>query len=138
MDIITYTEKGKVVVTVMHVEGNIDASSSQAFQDKADKLIDGGAQFILVDLSFVPFVSSSGLRVLQHIYDRLRKQYPDLDVSDEDVKKGIQEGTYKSPLLKLLNPSNETSNTFQMSGFDMFIDIFKDKTTAIASFKQID
>lgn len=134
MDIKTYTEKGDVMVTVMHVDGNIDNSTYEAFQSKADELIGSGAHFILVDLSHVQFVSSAGMRALQHIYDRLRSLYPDSDVSAEKVKKGIREGTYKSPFLKLLNPSAEAAKTFEMTGFDMFIEIFTDKATAIASF----
>jgi anti-anti-sigma factor len=134
MDIKTYTEKGDVVVTVMHVDGNIDNSTYEAFQSRADELVDSGAHFILVDLSHVQFVSSAGMRALQHIYQRLRSRYPNSDISDEDVKKGIREGTYKSPFLKLLNPSKESAKTFEISGFDMFIEIFTDKDTAIASF----
>lgn len=134
MDIKTYTEKGDVVVTVMHVDGNIDNSTYEAFQSRADELIGSGTHFILVDLSHVRFVSSAGMRALQHVYDRLRSLYPNSDVSDENVKKGIREGTYKSPFLKLLNPSVEAAKTFEMSGFDMFIEIFTDKATAIASF----
>ena len=134
MDIKTYTEKGDVVVTVMHVDGNIDNTTYAAFQSKADELIEGGAHFILVDLSHVQFVSSAGMRALQYVYDRLRSLYPASDKSDEDVKKGIREGTYKSPYLKLLSPSKEAAKTFEMTGFDMFIEIFTDKNTAIASF----
>ena len=134
MDIKTYTEKRDVVVTVMHVDGNIDAATYEVFQSKADELIDSGAHFILVDLSHVPFVSSAGMRALQHIYNRLRSLYPDSDVSDEDVKKGIRAGTYRSPFLKLLNPSKEAAKTFEISGFDMFVEIFTDKDKAIASF----
>ena len=134
MDIKTFTEKGDVTVTVMHVDGNLDNSTYEAFQTRADELIDGGAHFILVDLSHVPFVSSAGMRALQHIYERLRSLHPDSDLSDEDVKKGIREGTYKSPFLKLLNPSKEAAKTFEMTGFDMFIESFTDKDAAIASF----
>ena len=134
MDIKTYTEKGDVMVTVMHVDGNIDNSTYEAFQSRADELIGSGTHFILVDLSHVRFVSSAGMRALQYVYDRLRSLYPNSDVSDENVKKGIREGTYKSPFLKLLNPSVEAAKTFEMSGFDMFIEIFTDKATAIASF----
>jgi len=134
MDIKTFTEKGDVMVTVMHVDGNLDNSTYQAFQSKADELIDGGAHFILVDLDHVPYVSSAGMRALQHIYDRLRRRYPASDISEEEVKRRIREGTYKSPFLKLLNPSAEAAKTFEMSGFDMFIEIFTDKAAAIASF----
>jgi len=134
MDIKTFTEKGDVIVTVMHLDGNLDNSTYEAFQSKANELIDNGAHFILVDLSHVPFVSSAGMRALQYIYDRLRTLHPDSDLSDEDVKTGIREGTYKSPFLKLLNPSKESAKTFEMTGIDMFIEIFTDKDTAIAAF----
>ena len=134
MDIKTFTEKGQVVVTVMHVDGNIDSSTYAAFQSKADELINDGAHYILVDLTHAPYVSSAGMRALQYIYQKLRALHPDSDMSDEDVKKGISAGTYKSPRLKLLNPSPESAKTFEMSGFDMYIEIFTDKAKAIASF----
>jgi len=134
MEIKTFTEKGQVLVTVMHVDGNIDSSTYKDFQSKADELIDNGAHYILVDLAHAPYVSSAGMRALQHIYEKLRALHPDSDVSNEEVKKGISAGTYKSPRLKLLNPSKEAAKTFEMSGFDMYIEIFTDKATAIASF----
>ena len=92
------------------------------------------AQFILVDLTHTPYVSSAGMRALQYIYEKLRILHPNSDASNEDVKKGISAGTYKSPRLKLLNPTKETAKTFEISGFDMYIEIFTDKTIAIASF----
>jgi len=134
MDIKVFVERGDVPVTVMHVDGNIDASTYTAFQSKADEIIKGGARYILVDLTHAPYVSSAGMRALQSVYDQLRALYPDSDVSREDVKKGIRAGTYKSPHLKLLNPSKEASATFEMTGFDMYIEIFTDKAEAIASF----
>ncbi len=134
MEIKTFTEKSDVVVTVMHVDGNIDSSTYSAFQSKADELIKSGAHYILIDLSHVPFVSSAGMRALQHVYEQLRRLHPDSDVSDEEVKQGIRAGTYKSPRLKLLNPSKEALKTFEMTGFDMYIEIFTDKSEAIASF----
>ena len=134
MEIKTFTEKGQVTVTVMHVDGNIDSSTYEAFQSKADELIKNGAQYILVDLAHVPFLSSAGMRALQWIHDQLRTLHPDSDVSSEDVKKGIRAGTYKSPRLKLLNPSRETATTLEITGFDMYIEIFADKAEAIASF----
>jgi anti-anti-sigma factor len=134
MQIKVFTEKGQVEVTVMHVDGNIDSSTSESFKTKADELIKSGAHYILVDLTHAPFVSSAGMRALQHIYERLRALHPDSDLSDQDMKKGISAGTYKSPRLKLLNPSKEASKTFEMTGFDMYIEIFTNKEEAIASF----
>ena len=134
MEIKTFTEKGEVLVTVMHVDGNIDSSTFMEFQNKADELIDNGAQFMLVDLAHVPYVSSAGMRALQHIYEKLRALHPASDVSDDEVKKGVSAGTYHSPRLKLLNPTKEAAKTFEMTGFDMYIESFSDKAKAIASF----
>ena len=42
MQIRSFTEKGDVLVTVMHVDGNIDSSTYEAFESMADELIKGG------------------------------------------------------------------------------------------------
>ena len=134
MEIKVSTESGRVPVTVLHVDGNIDSSTYEQFQSTAKKLIEEGARYILVDLSHAPFVSSAGLRALHSLFNELRSRYPQADLSDEQMKKGISAGTYKSPHLKLLNLSPETKTVFETSGFDMYIDTFTDKNTAVASF----
>ena len=134
MEIKVSTENGRVPVTIMHVDGNIDASTYLAFQSKADELIKGGARHILVDLSHMAFISSAGLRALHTIFNQLRSLHPDANLSEEEVRKGISAGTYKSPHLKLLNLSKEARTAFEMGGFDMYIETFTDLKTAIASF----
>ena len=113
MEIKVFTENGRVPVTVMHVDGNIDTSTYEMFQAKADEAIKAGARYILVDLTHTPFVSSAGLRALQVIFNQLRSINPDANLSDEEVKKGISAGTYKSPHLKLLNLSKEARTAFE-------------------------
>ena len=134
MEIKVSTESGRVPVTVLHVDGNIDSSTYEKFQSTARKLIDEGARYILVDLSHAPFVSSAGLRALHTLFNELRSRNPEANLSDEQIKKGISAGTYKSPHLKLLNLSPETKTAFETSGFDMYIDTFTDRNAAIASF----
>ena len=134
MEIKVFTENGRVPVTVMHVDGNIDSATYEEFKAKADELIKGGARHILVDLAHAPFVSSAGLRALHSLFNELRTFSPETKLSDDDVKKGISAGTYKSPHLKLLNLSKETQTAFTLSGFDMFIETFTDKKTAVDSF----
>ncbi|HSB02808.1 MAG TPA: STAS domain-containing protein [Anaerolineales bacterium] len=134
MEIKVSTENGRVPVTVLHVDGNLDSSSYQNFQSMAKELIDKGARYILVDLAHAPFVSSAGLRALHTLFNELRSRDPDADLSEEQMKKGISAGTYKSPHLKLLNLSPATKAAFETSGFDMYIDTFTDRKAAIASF----
>ena len=134
MEIKVSTEQGRVPVTVLHVDGNIDSSTYEVFQSTGKKLIEEGVRHILVDLSHVPFMSSAGLRALHTLFNELRLRNPDDNLSDEQVKKGISAGTYKSPHLKLLNLSPETRTAFEASGFDMYIATFTDKKEAVASF----
>ncbi len=126
------TENARVPVTVVRAEGNIDSASYEAFLAGVEEAINKGARHVLIDLSDVPFVSSAGLRALNILLNRLRALTP--DVSDEAMKKGISGGTYQSPHLKLLNPSKATTTTLESSGFSMFIPVFHDLKSAIASF----
>lgn len=126
------TEQARVPVTVVHVDGNIDSASYEAFLSGVEEAVNAGARHVLLDLSHVPFVSSAGLRAFNILFNRLRALTP--DVSDDEMRKGINNGTYKSPHLKLLNPSRETDTTLDSSGFSMFIEVFKDLKQALTSF----
>src|SRR5512138_3298571 len=132
MELKVATQQARVPVTIVHVEGNIDSGSYEPFLAGVEQAIDAGARYMLIDLTEVPFVSSAGLRAFNIIFNKLRGLTP--DVSDEEMRKGINDGTYKSPHLKLLSPSRETDTTLESSGFTMFIDIFKDREQALASF----
>ena len=132
MEIKVSTEQGRVPVTVLHVDGNIDSVSYESFLDKANELISSGSRHMLIDLEHVPLVSSAGLRAFNNIFIRLREQSPDM--SDEDMRNGINAGTYKSPHLKLAKPSRATSLALETSGFSMFLEILPDLGAAIAAF----
>ena len=135
MNILVSTANARVPVTVMQVEGNIDAQSYEQFQAKAEELIEGGARYLLIDLSRSPFVSSAGLRALHQIFNKLRASDTQNPTSEADVRRGINAGTYKSPHLKLLNLSKETKTAFDLSGFDMFIETHNEMQAALDSFQ---
>lgn len=126
------TEKGVRPITIIQIEGNIDSASYQEFQSKAEALVAAGAHDILIDLTNVHFVSSAGIRAIHALFNKLRTYSP--DISDEEMRKGINAGTYKSPHLKLLNPSKETTTTFEMTGLNMYINIYTDRKKALSSF----
>ncbi|HZQ06372.1 MAG TPA: STAS domain-containing protein [Anaerolineae bacterium] len=129
MEITTSKEQGKVPVTVLHVKGNIDSTSYEQFQRRAEQAIKSGAKNLVIDLRDVPYMSSAGLRALNAIYNQLREgEDPNM------VTKGVSAGTYKSPHLKLLAPSKRVMETLKMSGFDMFLDIQSNLQEAVASF----
>ena len=123
---------GRVPVQIMRVHGDLDSSTYEAFEAKASELIKSGTQYILIDLAHTPFISSAGLRAIHSIYNQLRAAKPDL--SDDEVRKGISAGTYKSPYIKLFNLTTEAGKAFSLGGFDMYIETHDDLLTAIASF----
>jgi anti-sigma B factor antagonist len=132
MEIKVSTENGRVPVTVVHVDGKVDASTADAFQAEVAGLIKNGARHILVDMSHIPYMSSAGLRALHEIFNQLRQANSAID--DEEMRKGISAGTYKSPHLKLLNLSDDTRTAFETAGFDMYIETFTERQAAINSF----
>ena len=134
MEIKVSTENGRVPITIMHVDGNLDSSSYGEFEKKAEELIKNGARHILVDLAHSPFVSSAGLRAIHQIFKDLNAAHADSTLSGDAMKKGISAGTYKSPYLKLANLSKETKLVFVTTGFYMYIEHYDDMKLALASF----
>jgi anti-anti-sigma factor len=134
MEIQAHIENGRVPVTVLQILGNIDSSTYQALESRADELINNGSRFILMDLSQCEYISSAGFRALNHIFKKLRSVNLEVNLPDEDTRKGMSAGTYKSPHLKLLKLSPEIRTVFEMSGFGLYLDTFTDMKTAIASF----
>ena len=132
MEIKVSSELGRVPVTVMHVDGNIDSVTYEAFLARAEELVKAGTRQLLIDLEHVPLVSSAGLRAFNNIFSRLRELTP--DVTDAEMRNGINAGTYKSPHLKLAKPSKATRLALDTSGFSLFIEIFDDLEAAAAAF----
>ena len=130
MEITVSQEQGRVPVTVIHLKGNVDSSTYEEFQTRADQLVADGAHDILLDLRDVPYMSSAGLRVLNQLYNALGKA----DAGEGSVSKGVSAGTYKSSHLKLLAPNQRVLETLKMSGYDMLLDIHHSQKDAVASF----
>ena len=120
LNIMVGQEQGNVPVTVLRVEGDIDAASHKTLQDRASELIDGGATNILLDLGGVDYMGSAGFRALHAIANQL---------SGDDAS-----GLSKSAHLKLLNPTDAVARVIKTLGFDVYLDIFQDKNEAVNSF----
>jgi anti-anti-sigma factor len=128
MKIHTSTHTGQVPVTVFHLEGDLDMQSHEQLQQQAAEAFEAGSRHMLLDLSKVKFMSSSGLRAIYQVFAMLRAGAP--GESDGEVRSEIAAGTYHSPNLKLLKPSARVSEVLTAAGFD----IHSDLRTALASF----
>jgi anti-anti-sigma factor len=134
MEITVSTENGRVPVTIVRLQGDLDSSNYMELQERTDQLIAGGVRHILLDFSETKFISSAGFRVIQHLFNELRARSSEGGLSEAQVRQGIREGTYTSPHLKVLNLSKESQKAFEMTGFDMYIETYNDLKKAVASF----
>ena len=66
------SEEQKGGVLTLGLSGKLDATSSKAFEDRILAVIDAGARQLVVDLSRLDYVSSSGLRVFLLAAKRLK------------------------------------------------------------------
>jgi anti-anti-sigma factor len=132
MDITVSQEQGRVPVTILHVSGQTDSTSANELEKKAMEVIDAGARHLVLDLSKVPYLSSAGLRVLQEVFNKLREV--STGESDKEMYRRINDGSFTSPHLKLLNPTKEVMEVLKMSGFDMLVSIEHDLKAAVAAF----
>ncbi|MFN8458236.1 MAG: STAS domain-containing protein [Anaerolineae bacterium] len=125
-------EQGRVPVTIFQLNGAIDANSFELLETQARQSYEAGTRNLLLDLSKVSYISSAGLRTLHIIFVMLRGDTA--TESDETIKKGLRDGTFKSPHLKLLNPPPAVLETLSLMGFDMFLEIHHHLKEALASF----
>ncbi len=132
MEITTSVGQGKVPVTIVHLAGDLDASSSEEFMTAINTLITGGVKDIVVDLGEVPFMSSAGIRALHSLYTLLHSDSS--DQSREAVYQEIAAGTYSAPHLKLVNPNKKVSDVIKISGLDMYIKSYNTEQEALAAF----
>ena len=50
------------------------------------------------------------------------------------MSKGLRDGTFKSPHLKLVAPNPTVHEVLKVSGFDMYLEIHRNLKEALASF----
>lgn len=130
MEVVTWGESGAVPVTVLQVKG--DLTASEPLVGRARAVFEEGARNVALDLSQAPFISSAGLRAIHEIYMMLRGADPQ---DERSAVSGIAGGKYKSPHLKLVNPSRNGRKALSTAGYDMFLDIYDSISAAVKSFQ---
>jgi anti-anti-sigma factor len=132
MSIDVSSVEGRVPVTVFHIKGDIDVNSYEDLQFRVKEAYDGGARNLLLDLSEVGYISSAGLRAINSIVKLLQANSP--EESDQAISRGLRDGTFKSPHVKLLKPQASVQKVLKTSGFDMFVESYNNLKDAVASF----
>ncbi len=132
MEIAVSHEQGRVPVTVLHVQGEINANSYEQLQAQAQAAVEAGTRDMLLDLAEVTYVSSAGLRALHYAFTLVRTDSP--AESDSALSQGLRDGTWRSPHFKLLNPQPSVLEILKTTGFDLYLEIHHNLRDAVASF----
>lgn len=125
-------KQGRIPITILHLEGDLALDGETVLVAAAQQAHQQGIRHILLDMTAVPYISSSGLRALHQVWMQLRDDQSAEEA--EAIKAGIIANTYKSPSLKLLNPSKAALKVLNISGYDMFLEIHHNLEDAVASF----
>jgi len=126
----------KVPVTILGLHGDLDASNYQEVIAKAQAIYDSGGRYLLLDMSAVPFMGSSGLVALHAVAVLMRGDKPADPASgwdaihalDRDRESGMQKH------VKLLQPQSQVDRVLDRTGLKQYFEVHSDRETALASF----
>lgn len=127
---------GRVPVTVLRLDGDLDANSFEALIAAGRAAVDGGAHDLLIDLRAVPFMGSSGLVALHSIALMLAgEEPPDLEGgwdAHHALQRSLEGGMPQH--LRLLGPVASVRRALERTGMARLLPIHDDEATAIAAF----
>jgi hypothetical protein len=130
--------EGRVPVTVLRLDGDLDASNFEILIDHGRRLYDEGARDLLLDLRSVPFMGSSGLVALHSLALIFNGQEPPDPESGWEahhaISRSIDSGLQAHIKVLLPVPESSPGRVMQRTGLDRFIDVRTDEADAIAAF----
>ena len=129
---ITLHENGSEPIAIMRLIGEIDASNFIQISDKAQELYMNPARRLIIDLSEVPGISSTGLAAI-HKIALVYSGVP--HTIQENVNPDFTHSSNARKYVRLVNPQPGVDKTLESAGLKLFFKVFKDLDSALASFK---
>lgn len=128
--------EGTVPVTILGLDGALDASTFEAVVAKARELYLAGTRRLLLDMSNLSFMSSSGVVALHSIIMVFRGGEPHDPESGWEAFHAIDRdrAAGRQNLVKILNPQSKVLLTLQKTGMDQFCEVHSDRKIALDSF----
>src|ERR1044071_6400931 len=136
MNISVSQVQGKVPVSVVKLDGQLDGQNYQELITKAQDLYKAGTRDFLIDLSDLSYLSSAGLVAL-HSVALLAKgeELPDTEHGWSAYRSmGRTSPAGLQTHVKLLSPRDEVKNVLDMVAFTNVFEIFTSRDEAVKSF----
>jgi anti-anti-sigma factor len=107
-----------VPVTVFRLRGWLDAQSEEQLLEAARTGYDGGARYLLIDMTELDTLTSAGMRALQKVYQIFTPK----------------EDQFRLAHLKLCNAPPQIYNVLGITGFLQNIPMYESQEAALQSF----
>ncbi len=125
---------GRVPVTIIRVDGQLDGQSYTQLIDQARELFKDGARDFVIDMSDLTYISSAGLVALHSVALLTNgEQLPDTEAGWSAYRSVKNTATVQTHI-KLLSPRDEVRSVLEMVGFNRVFSIFTDLDEAVKSF----
>lgn len=138
MEMKTMTVAGAPAAAILTLNGELDASNYLDVIERVRQLYQGGTRQLVIDLSDLTFLSSSGLVALHSAALVMRGDEPPspelgwsaFHAIASDVEQGFES------CCKLVNPQGRVRKSLEMTGFSSFLEVFDGTDAAVQSFSQ--
>lgn len=128
MNITVTVRQVRELVAIMGIQGNIDASNFVEVVDKAREIYQNPARYLILDLSEVPSISSTGL-VAVHKIALLYSGAP-----ETETHPNLTHSSMARKYVKLLSPQPAVDKALETAGMKLFFKVFHDLESALNSF----
>jgi anti-anti-sigma regulatory factor len=135
MNITTSQKQGRVPVTILKLAGILDSSNYTLLVDKAKIIHLNGVRDLVIDLSKLTFMSSSGLGAIHKIGLLFRDPPKAEEESGRAATHAIyrERGIQVSKHVKLLSPQPRVAEILYIASFDSLFKIHTNLAAAVAS-----
>ena len=128
MEITVTLQQASEPVSVMHLQGDIDASNFVQIVDKAHEIYQNPARNLILDLSEVSSISSTGIAAIH----KIALIYS--GASGEIVHPDQTHSSSARKHVKLLSPQPDVEKALETAGLKLFFKVFRDLDSALKSF----
>jgi anti-anti-sigma regulatory factor len=126
-----------VPVTVMALDGELDASNYLRLVDDVRELYASGTRNLMIDLTDLSFIASSGLVALFSVVQVMNgEEPPDPEYgwgAFREVSRGVEQGNVQTAV-QLCGAQPAVAEVLQRTGLDRLFRIHPDRDSAVASY----
>jgi anti-anti-sigma regulatory factor len=136
MELTVSIQQAEEPIAVMQIKGDINASNFLEVVNKAQEIYNNSARNLILDLSEVTSVSTTGLVALHKIalvYSGVPQEI-DTEAATKDLRPDFTHHSNARKFVKLLNPRPEVDKALEKAGMKLFFKIYKDLDSAVQSF----